>query len=1040
MPGDPGANINRYLDLLSELPKGEFYTEEGVRVPYRGSKATDLIVQTSQAVRVFGIFLNDKFQGTVTTDDNGVARVSIVLDHGRNVIILEDDVTAQRIQTFLDAQVIHTWLAALAEVIENIDENITDTENDRRLETSERNQIEDVWGKRLLHPNTPLYGLEAYREALQEVHQAYRVGGGKQLGLDDVVGALTSTTPLNFPFRTFGPRWALGSSFLRNADFQARNRAQFSRASAIPGVTIDTIGRLNQTGSGTLAYTSVIFDGLSWTPPGGSAGANINVTGGGTFTIPGPRIAAQFDGRLNETFNITASSNDTLRLNLDGLGSIDITLTAGAARTAAQIVTDINAALNADARYGASYNSVASSIATTRVRLTGVVTGEAGTILLEDVDDDAYSTVFGYPWVRSTLVGAEAIGDTALEIVDSDGHPYADSDNTWRAWLARNTAREETIEIVGNDTTTDTLTAVSTGLVLAKNAGDTVEVDGAFPQLQIGSDNEEEGVVVTVVIASLPAPPDSETVTVDGSNVPDFWLADNVAGADADLLDSRWFDFHQLTLENDGTGDTTLEAEADSRVWNYKEWPFTFSVWVRNRHTASVNIFLGVDFGSGFSEDGGTAVPSMNADGGDAMTFLSYDVVLPATATQFRCRIRHDSAAVTETIEVARSKLTQPYVTAISMGVNTTPRSEHRAQLGELIYLWSPDELTSAENDLVGLSSPTTLGHVDYVLPAHVQGDRFDVTEYSGGEPVNLRGAFDEAELFAGTLTNVALQVRTPARRSHIAPSRISRVEGESLSFPDPAVAPYTATLAVTSDQDQAAAVMYENGIPFPNDLWQFNDATEVEITSAFDETAEYTIDYQALIQFESAAIDLSGTFSDYVWYVDYHAWTRYEPEQVSVSRTAQAVFDPRTFRARLRDRSDRDKTATTLTENNGLDVRTVPTAGYRYVDNRTIQIASDEFNEDAVYFLKYNALRISPSQVPTVVVEYRRATTPVLLAAASYATIAKDDVLPAVGRYLQLRISVSTVVDVRDFRLTSVSAKGLGLIGAGLTVPVLRP
>lgn len=1043
MAGNPGLNldgtpVNRYLDLINEIPRGEFYRVDGTRVPYRGSSATPLLIQTSQPVRTFGIFVNDKFVGEVTTDSDGFARFSVVLDLGRNDIVLEDDVTAQRIRTYLTALVMHTWHASLAESIEAIDENIQSTLDARRIEAVTARDAEDMWGRRLLSPNTPAYQHEAYRELLQEVHQAYRIGGGRRLGLDDVVGAYATARPLAFEYRTFGPRWALGTSFLRDAQFQERNRQQFTRASDIPGVlSIDSIGPANQTGAGTISSVAAP-PRLTWTPPGLGAGALVDVTGGGQFTLPGPALIARFDGRTNGTFAIVAATNDALRLNVDGLGSLDITLTAGGARTAAQVVADINAAFVADTRYGVPYGAVASVIATTRVRLSSVVAGASGSVVLENIAADAYFTVFGYPWTRTTILLGELAGATAVECVATDGFPQADANSGFDALMARNTVREEVINIVANDTTTDTLTTAVGGLALAKAIGDTVEVNGAFPYAQYGSDNDEteQGIVVTVDDALIPGAPDTETVTLAGSDVPDEWLVDN---ATASLEPYGFFDFRQLVLTNDGTGDTTIQADADERAFQYLEWPFTFSVWVRNPSAAAISVRLGVDFGTGFTEAGAVAVPPTSADGGDAMQYVSFDVVPPATATAFRCRIRQDGAVVGDTLEVARASLRQPNVTALSLGINTTPRSDHRGWLGELIYIWSPVVLTARENELIGLASPTTRGHVDFVLPAHVQGDRFDVSEYAGAVPKNLRGSFSEIELLAGVATNMLLTVRTPARRSFMKPSRVSLVSGEALTFPVPPVPPFTATLAIESNEDQNEALLFEDGVLVPNDRWQFNSSTEVEVTSGYNSGASYAIDYQALIRYESPVIDLMATFGDYVWYADAHDWSRREPTLAIVQRTVQVDFNQQTLLAGLADRSDLDRSATTLVENNGLSVRTVPVSGYRYIDSRTVQIDSNQFKTSALYFLTFNSLRVSPVLVPDLTIEYRRAASIIALLAETYVEIQKDAVLPATGRYLQYRCTVNNILDLRDFRLYSVSARGLNLFGTSGTVPIIR-
>jgi hypothetical protein len=71
--------------------------------------------------------------------------------------------------------------------------------------------------------------------------------------------------------------------------------------------------------------------------------------------IAGTTDQASLTGRA-ETYNIVLNTNDHLYLSLNGLTTIDVTLTAGAARTAAQIVAEVGAALSASAVYGPEYS------------------------------------------------------------------------------------------------------------------------------------------------------------------------------------------------------------------------------------------------------------------------------------------------------------------------------------------------------------------------------------------------------------------------------------------------------------------------------------------------------------------------------------------------------------------------------------------------------------------------------------------------------------------------------------------------------------
>lgn len=82
-------------------------------------------------------------------------------------------------------------------------------------------------------------------------------------------------------------------------------------------------------------------------------------------------------------YDTTGASNNLLGLNIDDRGDITITLSVGAAITAATIVAEINAALLASSNYGATYASVASVVATNRVRLTSPTTGSGSSVEIQ---------------------------------------------------------------------------------------------------------------------------------------------------------------------------------------------------------------------------------------------------------------------------------------------------------------------------------------------------------------------------------------------------------------------------------------------------------------------------------------------------------------------------------------------------------------------------------------------------------------------------------------------------------------------------------
>jgi len=90
-------------------------------------------------------------------------------------------------------------------------------------------------------------------------------------------------------------------------------------------------------------------------------------------------------GSVAGPFNITAGLNDTLKVRVDGVDRV-ITLTAGASRTAANVVADINAVVS-------SLASVGTAAAANKVRLTGP-TNTAGSALL--MQDGTANDVLGF--------------------------------------------------------------------------------------------------------------------------------------------------------------------------------------------------------------------------------------------------------------------------------------------------------------------------------------------------------------------------------------------------------------------------------------------------------------------------------------------------------------------------------------------------------------------------------------------------------------------------------------------------------------------
>src|SRR3990167_4515590 len=337
--------INRYKQLLVSVPRGSFYVSDGQIIPHRDTPY-ELRVSTGVNNREYGIYINQNFRGITTTDVTGIALVTVLLDKGRNDIKLVDVITQEETLSYLTTRDYATWMAAQAEVIEGVDEGVEQVLLDARLETASVSLIEDVFGQTVQTGNSFGYDLDTYRQLLQELRIAYRYSGGTTDGVARVVRAFTQISPLIYP-RSFGPSWVLGSDFIYPITGQL-------------GRTYYTISPLTNINGGGAGVSVVEFDGtvgrgtgsiklygdlspkkFAWIAPDGIEGSQVDITANGEYTIYSRNYFDDIIG-YEGPFQIVLNENDQLSLEIDNLGIIIVTLTAGAARTAAEIATDIN--------------------------------------------------------------------------------------------------------------------------------------------------------------------------------------------------------------------------------------------------------------------------------------------------------------------------------------------------------------------------------------------------------------------------------------------------------------------------------------------------------------------------------------------------------------------------------------------------------------------------------------------------------------------------------------------------------------------------
>jgi len=355
--------VNRYRQLLSTVPKGSFYDSDGQVLPFKGETPHDLRISTGVASQQYGVFANDILITLVTTDAEGVALLSIKLAKGRNDIKLVNATTQEPTLAYITTREYATIMAAEAEVLENIDTGIEQVLLDSKLATSSIGLIEQVFGRTVSTGNNFGYDLDTYRELLVELRNAYRYNGGTTDGIARVVRAFTQVSPLIYPVG-FGPIWILGKDIISpKMDVSARSYYSTSALTDInvggAGVTTVSVSNTVGCGDGTLKLYAGSPKTLTWTPPTlGAEGPAVPITANGNYTLYGSNYMDPIYS-VPGPFNQTAANN-ILDLDIDGKGVISIILTTGGAITAAANANVINAALNADVRYGASYNAVAS--------------------------------------------------------------------------------------------------------------------------------------------------------------------------------------------------------------------------------------------------------------------------------------------------------------------------------------------------------------------------------------------------------------------------------------------------------------------------------------------------------------------------------------------------------------------------------------------------------------------------------------------------------------------------------------------------------
>jgi hypothetical protein len=376
MPINP--DINRFLDLVSIIPEGTFYENDGIVVPYRNNPY-DIQFTTETPNRQFGVFLNGNFLGVVSSDAMGNVVVSALLALGENDVEIVDGVTQERTSSLLTTRKWATWLAAFATELETIDNNIDTVQLDSSLPACLPADLEAAWGPIKTDQSNDIgYDVEAYRNVLMEIFQARRLFGAKFRGHEVALATFCGVPPLDW-YRLFtGKNWILGGQFLVNNFFDTLSHELVPEPN-ISGVTITALSQFANPGAANLIWDP-IGPSISYTDPVlGITGVGIDMSRSGVYEIPGQPEPAAWVG-IPGPYTFVGSAVFTL--NIDQNGVINIPIAPGT-YSAAALAIAFNAALVADVRYGVGYSAAFGTFAGgPRLRLTSVGTGSFGSIIL----------------------------------------------------------------------------------------------------------------------------------------------------------------------------------------------------------------------------------------------------------------------------------------------------------------------------------------------------------------------------------------------------------------------------------------------------------------------------------------------------------------------------------------------------------------------------------------------------------------------------------------------------------------------------------
>jgi len=1187
--------VNRYADLIKSIVAGNFYASRGTVLPYRHGN-TEIRLKTSSPSTQYGLYVNEVYSGSVTSDVQGNVVFSRHLQRGDNEFVLSNLTTGHKLSSWVTVREYALWLIADAEVFEGIDDDWQEAKDDLAIETATANGIEEVFGAKIGVYNNLSQDLDTYRWTLHELRNAYRDYGGIVRGVETAIAEFTQIPPFGYTRRFWGPNWVLNQANVANPGLLSRSAEISYAAAGIAGVSLESVEADVVAGIPAMRIEyEPTTNSLRWGTLA-AWGPWIEANDGELF-LPGPEDTQDpFILGLAAPFTLTAFVR-YLYLNIGaGTVTVDLSTVPGYPNpSVAQLVAFINAAMGVviTASYNAkllfTYNvpwiQIEPGAATAAPALFGVKPGD---LVFDPSPADIGETI-------RNISGQAEFAHTSLFEHESDNTVtppvhrlrWSSPGGAWPPALGWVTVTGD-----GTYTLTDALGYVMTVGILADDLpvygpGIIVTQYGFFVNYEkkVARVAQTQGAWVAVDTSQLPAINTTDNVDVEDDSLvgdpetPDDWVSTPWTGAAVGTFEpsrvvtdrlepldpSTAFRYHFVDAGSTGVSfvgrvlrQTSPMTDRGSLypqknpglLYDYEGFKATFSGWFLSHDATAVNVVLSFSFDGGLSWVSGAATAiatDVAAAGIEPATFVEFSTIIPAAITQNSVLARATFSLGGAGLDISMDdpRVDIEYITSRVLGNATVPRYRHRQFFGELLFLWSPDALTTVEKTYLGLRhkeadreallagarivtisedtdagqgtfeyeynrigdlrrfrwhsaagtwgaglgwvsilsdglyqlpatdgsflevevvydllpilagtppaatqtktlniSDNTVdqGRVRDIAPAHSSLDIIDVTEYdSNGIPLNLKGLISEADFSVGTLTNMEIEASFPFRYSFLKPT-VLPVVGEALTFS--AGAPHVATLLYESDQDMDEAILLEDGIPFPNDLWQFNTWNEIQIINPadYDSSATYTFNYNPVYQLETPFINLGAPYQDYCWLADYMLWDRMEHNIVERVATVPIFFNKGTRRAALDRRSNMEQAHASLYFEGADETREISPALWRFIDAFTVDMDSSQYVQGAQYFLTYEQSRLYVQSGLTVLFEHRSGASVAACTGAAWAPIQRNenvDVNQAAGGHVihQLRLSISSIRDLRDFRLRSLVLKGLHLFGANPNV-----